>query len=663
MSSLRDFVAPHYLKHTIAALLLFGSLLVATANPAISQTSGSWVQIGADIDGGAANDRFGNVVSVSADGTRVAVGAPQNDANGTNAGSVTIFERTNNGWGQLGSVILGEAAFDLSGDAVSLSGDGSRVAIGAPFNSGSGLLAGHVRVFEFNGNDWEQFAPDIDGEADVDQSGESVSLSFDGSIVAVGAIGNDANGSNSGHVRVFQLDDDEWLQLGEDIDGEAANDLSGWSVSLSADGQTVATGAPTNNGNGSNSGQVRVHTFDNDKWVQVGADIDGEAANDNSGQSVSLALGGSRVAIGAPGNSSSGLNAGHVRVLALDGGTWTPIGSDIDGTAGDLAGSSVSLSEDGRTLAVGYPSNDDNGTDSGNVRVFRQDNTGWEQVGADIQGEAADDQSPSSVSLTTDGNILAVGAALNDGTGTDAGHVRVFGEPVPLRCNGLDVTVDLAAGDIPTTGDDVILGTPGDDTINALEGNDTICANDGQDLVIGGPGDDTIFGGPGADTISGNGGNDQLHGEGGPDSIFGGSGNDTVDGGLGNDQALGGSSGSDTVLGGTGRDTLTGGSDNDVLVSGGDGDDAVNGGGGNDADVRGDAGDDTVSGNGGQDTVRGGDGNDQVRGGQNDDMVFGDAGDDFLAGNDGEDTCDGGTTAETNGDTAATNCETVVNVP
>ena len=52
---------------------------------------------------------------------------------------------------------------------------------------------------------WTQLGSDIDGEASNDYSGGSVSLSADGSIVAIGSINNDAeNGSNSGHVRVYE---------------------------------------------------------------------------------------------------------------------------------------------------------------------------------------------------------------------------------------------------------------------------------------------------------------------------------------------------------------------------------------------------------------------------------------------------------------------------
>ena len=69
--------------------------------------------------------------------------------------------------------------------------------------------------------------------------------------MAIGAPLNDGNGSNSGHTRLYEWDGTSWVQLGADIDGEAAGDQSGYSVSLSADGSRVAIGARFNDGNGS----------------------------------------------------------------------------------------------------------------------------------------------------------------------------------------------------------------------------------------------------------------------------------------------------------------------------------------------------------------------------------------------------------------------------
>ena len=156
---------------------------------------------------------------------------------------------------------------------------------------------------------------DIDGEAANDQNGRALSLNSDGTIVAIGAIGNDDNGYNSGHVRVYEWNSgsSSWVQRGSDIYSEAAYDYSGYSVSLSSDGTIVAIGAY---GNGSYAGHVRVYEWNSgsSSWVQKGSDIDGEAANDLSGNSVSLSSAGTIVAIGARRNEGNGSDAGHVRV-------------------------------------------------------------------------------------------------------------------------------------------------------------------------------------------------------------------------------------------------------------------------------------------------------------------------------------------------------------
>ena len=408
--------------HQLIKNTSFGCLFLFLGTSVIAQT-----QLGGDIDGEAAGDQSGFSVSLSSDSSIVAIGAPFNDGAGTNAGHVRVYQYSSGAWSQLGADIDGEAVGDGSGYSVSLSSDGSIVAIGAYFNDGNGNSSGHVRVYQYSSGAWSQLGGDIDGEAAGDRSGYSVSLSSDGSIVAIGAYLNDGAGTNAGHVRVYQYSSGAWSQLGADIDGEAAGDQSGSSVSLSADGSIVAIGAPQNNGNGSNSGHVRVYQYSSGAWSQLGADIDGEAAGDGSGYSVSLSADGSIVAIGAYLNDGTGSSAGHVRVYQYSSGAWSQLGADIDGEAvGDLSGYSVSLSSDGSIVAIGAPPNTGNGNNAGHVRVYQYSSGAWSQLGADIDGEAAGDQSGYSVSLSADGSIVAIGAPFNDGNGSSAGHVRVY---------------------------------------------------------------------------------------------------------------------------------------------------------------------------------------------------------------------------------------------
>ncbi len=401
-------------------LILVVFLLISTI------INAQWTQIGQDIDAEVAIDKSGYSVSLSDDGSIIAVGAIDNDGNGTNAGHVRVYENISGTWTQIGNDIDGEAAGDLSGYSVSLSDDGSIIAVGAPYNDGNGTNAGHVRVYENISGTWTQIGSDIDGEASGDESGFAVSLSAAGNIVAIGAIFNDGNGTNAGHVRIYENLSGSWIQIGSDIDGEAADNWLGRSVSLSADGTIVAIGAPFNAGNGTYAGHVRIYKNLSGNWTQIGQDIEGEAL-DRSGFSVSLSADGTVIGIGAPYNAGNGTDAGRVRIYENLSGNWTQIGQDIYGEAAeDRSGESVSLSADGNTVAIGAWGNDANGSNSGHVRVYKNTANIWTQVGNDIDGEAAGDLSGWSVSLSSGGAVVAIGAPYNRGNGGDAGHVRVY---------------------------------------------------------------------------------------------------------------------------------------------------------------------------------------------------------------------------------------------
>ena len=414
-----------------------------------------WVKTGQDIDGEAAGNRSGQAVSLSSDGSTVAIGSIYNsNPNGSGSGHVRVYKLISGVWTQQGGDIDGEAANDQSGASVSLSSDGTIVAIGARFNDGGASDAGHVRVYKLISGVWTQQGSDIEGEAASDWSAGSVSLSSDGSIVAIGAILNDGNGSSSGHVRVYKLISGVWTKQGADIDGEAASDQSGQSVSLSSDGTIVAIGAYLNDGNGSNAGQVRVYKLISGVWTKQGGDIDGESANSQSGYSVDISSDGSIVAIGGWLN---GGGRGHVRVYKLVSGVWTQQGVDIDGDGQyDQSGISVSLSSDGSMVAIGA---NNTTTTGGYVRVYKLISGTWTKQGSNINGEAPFDNSGSAVSLSSDGGVVAIGAPGNAGNGSASGHVRVytFSKPeINLKGN----STSIADGDAtPDVADDTDFGS------------------------------------------------------------------------------------------------------------------------------------------------------------------------------------------------------------
>jgi hypothetical protein len=376
----------------------------------------TWNQLGPTINGDQNFDGFGSSVSLNADGSRLAIGAPLHNTNAAgqvqnDAGQVRVFEYTanTNRWIQLGNNINGQETGSTFGRSVSLSADGSRLAVGEDGAGSQGDLTtkhvGQVRVFEFNNNnnnDWRLLGNTITDDSNRPgiSYGRSVSLSANGSRVAVGSRFHDTTaGGNAGQVRIFELDDDDdnnitWTAFGDPIDGEQAGANFGISVSLSANGTRVAVGAQAHDtAAGGNAGQVQIFELDDDDnnnitWTALGDPIDGGQAGANFGNSVSLSANGTRVAVGALAHdTAAGGNAGQVRIFELDDDdnnniTWTALGDPIDGgQAGAMFGDSVSLSANGSRLAVGENLYDtESNTNAGRVRVFESNRESYMRI-------------------------------------------------------------------------------------------------------------------------------------------------------------------------------------------------------------------------------------------------------------------------------------------
>lgn len=419
-----------------------------------SSINAQWNQLGSDIDGSSKQDALGWALSLSYDGNRLAVGAVQNSGLSELPGYTQVFEWGGSGWIQLGMNIDGIEQEEQFGYSVSLSSDGNRLAIGAPFNDENGENAGQARIFEWNGTTWMQLGASISGENEDNSFGISVSLSSNGNRLAIGAPSNDGNGNDAGHVRIFDWNGAAWAQLGADVDGTNTGDNSGISVSLSSSGNRVAIGAPSNDGNGDLSGQVTIHEWDGNDWEQLGQDIYGEGEVNFSGESVSLSGDGKRLAIGATGNGGNGNDAGHTRVFEWSGTAWVQLGQDIDGEAAfDRSGISVSLSHNGNRLVIGAPENDGSFFAAGHARVYEWDGSTWVQLGQDIDGEAIINQSGLATFISPNGNRIAIGAPYNSDNSMNAGHTRIF-EGFIVSLEGLELNENKLKIDLfpnPTT--------------------------------------------------------------------------------------------------------------------------------------------------------------------------------------------------------------------
>jgi hypothetical protein len=122
--------------------------------------------------------------------------------------------------------------------------------------------------------DWEQLGQTITEISDEDGTGLSVAMSKNGLRLSVCSLQDDTNGEGSGSVRVFELDNNHWVQLGYAITGEAMND-NACASALSFDGSRIVIGSTGVDGDvpNSNIGNIRVFEWDNNSWNQIGQDI------------------------------------------------------------------------------------------------------------------------------------------------------------------------------------------------------------------------------------------------------------------------------------------------------------------------------------------------------------------------------------------------------
>jgi hypothetical protein len=259
---------------------------------------------------------FGYAVDLSNDGSLLAVGAPlKNGPYGTSSGVVQVYQ--NNGvdsWIQLGSDIYGITTDEFFGWSVSLGGStGSRIAIGAPVSNDN---TGVVRVFDWDGISWMQVGTDMVGDIPLSRFGESVALSDDGLILAVGARGS---AFDEGSAKLFRENNGQWEVDNAIFRGKESGEGFGAAVALSGDGGILAIGGPQSNYFGENAGIVSVYQYDESgqSWTQIGSLI-GSATVAEFGVSIAISNDGLRVAAGAPTTAFDGSISRAGSVLVFD---------------------------------------------------------------------------------------------------------------------------------------------------------------------------------------------------------------------------------------------------------------------------------------------------------------------------------------------------------
>lgn len=386
-------------------------------SPSIAKT---WKQTGSNIDGNK-NEMLGVSVAISNDGRILAVGAPHNDAtighptHTSGKGKVRVYLYDVDNWKQLGLDIVG-GHDDYSGQSVSLSADGYTLIVGSPLSRENGIQSGRVTAYNYNGTDWDQLGDSIYGEQSFGRFGYSTASSSDGKTIIIGGPFSDHNGPNTGSVKAFHFNGTDWNQLGHRLDGDINDIYFGHSVSISDDGNTIAIGAPESL-NQNKRGSVEVYHFDGNDWILQGDVLIGYF--DSSGASVSLSSDGKTIAIGAPLGSPN-----KVRIYYFNGISWIQVGNNISGDGVfDKFGYSLSLSSDGTTVAIGAPRN---GGKKGQVKIYKYNGAEWKQVGDDLSGESTNDNFGKSIAITEDGKSVAIGAYGSSVNGVISGQVKVY---------------------------------------------------------------------------------------------------------------------------------------------------------------------------------------------------------------------------------------------
>jgi hypothetical protein len=339
---------------------------------------------------------------------------------GTTAASwVYAMEPFNNSnwWTQQGSKIVGTggSGTQRQGGSLSLSSDGNTLAVGGYSDSSN---TGATWIFTRSGGVWTQQDKLVGTTSATGQlQGYSVSLSNDGNTLAVGGIGDS---SFTGATWIFTRSAGVWTQQDKLVGATSVTgQRQGTSVSLSSDGNTLAVGGPNDS---TVTGATWIFTRSAGVWTQQGSKLVGatSATFQYQGRSVSLSSDGNTLAVGGMGDSS---NTSATWIFTRSAGVWTQQGSKLVGATsatGQYQGSSVSLSSDGNTLAVGGYG------DSGNIGatwIFMRSAGSWTQQGSKIIGTTSAANQYQGYSVSLRGNTLAVGG---EGDSSNTGATWVF---------------------------------------------------------------------------------------------------------------------------------------------------------------------------------------------------------------------------------------------
>jgi hypothetical protein len=364
---------------------------------------------------GASDDRFGQSVSISSDGTTAIVGARDDDDNGLESGSAYIYELVGGIWQETKLLASDGASGDWFGYTVSISSDGTTAIVGALLDDDNGTDSGSAYIYSLIGGIWQETKLLASDGAEYDEFGNSVAVS--GDTIIVGAHRDDENSTNTGSVYIYQFDKSSWNETKLTASDGEGGDHFGTSVALID--SMIVVGAPNESNN--NPGSAYIYKLVDDSWIETKLTASDEGINDSFGLCVGVSD--SAVVVGARGDDDNGSNSGSVYIYQFDESDWIETKlTPYDGRTGDAFGASVAVSD--VTVVVGASLNDDGGFASGSAYIYKLVDSSWIETKLLASDDDSHDHFGNSIAVS--GETIVVGAYGDEDNGSDSGSAYIF---------------------------------------------------------------------------------------------------------------------------------------------------------------------------------------------------------------------------------------------
>ena len=249
-----------------------GNVLVASSRGSNSYTGSVYVYVRVNdtwnleteinASDGNTGDEFGYSLAMDTNGTKVVIGAPNSDTAGYDRGAVYVFEKQGSNWVEVAKLSGSTENYSYFGNTVDLSGDGNKIAIGA---YGEGYC-GSVYIYDYNGTSWNLNAKLYPSDSNCERFSQgALSLSEDGMYLVVGDSVYDAKSTDDGAAFVYNYNGTSWNFLDKLYISDYVASNFGYSVSISANGDTIIVSEPGHKGL---NGAAYIYEKNGTQWDQ-----------------------------------------------------------------------------------------------------------------------------------------------------------------------------------------------------------------------------------------------------------------------------------------------------------------------------------------------------------------------------------------------------------